>query len=46
MLPGRCSQNIILVLQPGQLSFEVAHPSPEAAHLRQHARIRPADVPE
>src|SRR6516162_3820717 len=40
--PGR--EHVILFLQPGKLGFQVLDSPLQAAHLREHAGIRPADV--
>lgn len=39
-------EHIVLLVQPGELSFQVTHSPLEAAHLIQHTGIRPADVAE
>jgi hypothetical protein len=42
----RSDEHIVLVLKPGKLGFQVAYSLLEAAHLCDHAGIRPADVAE
>jgi hypothetical protein len=39
-------QRIILVLEPHQRGFQVTHSLLQAAHLRDHTGIKPADVAE
>src|SRR6266487_4678641 len=39
-------KHVVRLLQPGQLGLQVVHPLLEAAHFREHAGIRPADVAE
>ncbi len=39
-------KHIVLVLKPGKLSLQVAYSLLQAAHLCDHAGIRPADVAE
>jgi len=41
-----CSQCIVHVLEPDKLSLQVAYSLLKAAHLRDDAGIRPADVAE
>ena len=40
------SEHVVDLLQPGELGFQVAYSSLQAAHLRDDARIRPANVAE
>jgi hypothetical protein len=42
--PGR--ENVVLLLEPDELGLQVLHTLLEAAHFREHAGIRPADVAE
>jgi hypothetical protein len=37
-------QRIVLVLEPHQRGFQVTHSLLQAAHLRDHTGIKPADV--
>ena len=37
-------KHVVLLVQPGKLCFEIAYSLLQAAHLRDHARIRAADV--
>jgi hypothetical protein len=37
---------IVDLLKPGELGFQVMHALLKTTHLRNHARIRPADVTE
>jgi hypothetical protein len=39
-------KHIVLILKPSKLSFEVTYSLLQAAHLCDHAGIRPADVAE
>ncbi len=45
-MSGFGRERVILVLEPDQLGFQVAYSLLKAAHLRDHAGIRPADVAE
>jgi hypothetical protein len=38
------SEHVVLFLKPDKLSFQVTYTLLKATHLRDHARIRPADV--
>jgi hypothetical protein len=44
--PRRRGKNVMLLLHPGQLGFQIAYPPPEPAHVREQARIWSADVSE
>jgi hypothetical protein len=46
LVAGLSREHIVLLVQPGQLSFQVTHSPLEAAHLIYHTGIRPADVAE
>jgi len=37
-------ENVVLLLEPGELGFQVTHSPLEAAHFSYDAGIRPADV--
>jgi hypothetical protein len=37
-------EHVVLLVQPGKLGLEVTYSLLKAAHLRDHARIRSADV--
>ena len=39
-----CSQRVVPVLEPDKLSLQITYSLLKAAHLRDHAGIRPADV--
>jgi hypothetical protein len=43
-MPQFSGEYIVLVLKPGKLGLQVAYSLLKAAHLRDHAVIRPADV--
>jgi hypothetical protein len=45
-MTGRSDEHIVLVLKPSKLSFQVTYSLLQAAHLCDHAGIRPADVAE
>jgi len=39
-----CGEHVVDLLQPGKLGLKVAYTSLEAAHLRNHAGIWPANM--
>jgi hypothetical protein len=45
-MADRGNQHIVLVLEPSKLGFQVTYSLLQAAHLCDHAGIRPADVAE
>jgi hypothetical protein len=45
-MTNRSNEHIVLVLKPGKLGLQVAYSLLQAAHLCDHAGIRPADVAE
>lgn len=46
MPDSRGGKHVVLLLEPGELGFQVTHPPLEAAHFGYYAGIRPADVAE
>jgi hypothetical protein len=45
-MPDFSGQRVVLLLEPVQRCFEITHSLLKAAHLGDHARIRPAYVAE
>jgi hypothetical protein len=45
-MTSRSHEHIVLVLKPSKLGFQVTYSLLQAAHLCDHAGIRPADVAE
>jgi hypothetical protein len=39
-------EHVVLLLEPGKLGLQILHAPLQAAHFREHAGIRPADVAE
>ena len=44
VVPHLRGKHVVLLVQPGKLGFEITYSLLQAAHLRDHARIRAADV--
>ena len=41
-----CGKHVLLLLEPGQFSLQVRHAPLKAAHFRDDAGVKPADVAE
>jgi hypothetical protein len=46
LVPSFSGQRVVLLLEPVQRCFEITHSLLKAAHLGDHARVRPAYVAE